>query len=108
MLIFGKQHLRGCLLHTPRITRAAAASIAGNTSAALGCACPRFGTQDPASADPRRRDQSVRSCGLKPLLRCCGRVLAPDSRNRWTMRWRPVIDAFAITFGDPRPGAETY
>jgi putative transposase len=29
-------------------------------------------------------------------------------RNRWTMRWKPVIDAFAITFSDRRPGAETY
>lgn len=23
-------------------------------------------------------------------------------------RWKPVINAFAITFGDRRPGAETY
>jgi len=23
------------------------------------------------------------------------------------MRWKPVIDAFAITFGDRWPGAET-
>jgi hypothetical protein len=24
------------------------------------------------------------------------------------MRWKPVINAFAITFGDRWPGAETY
>jgi len=24
------------------------------------------------------------------------------------MRWKPVIDAFAITFSDRWPGAETY
>ena len=30
------------------------------------------------------------------------------SRTRWTMRWKPVINAFAITFGDRWPGAETY
>jgi putative transposase len=27
---------------------------------------------------------------------------------RWTMRWKPVINAFAITFGDRWPAAETY
>lgn len=29
-------------------------------------------------------------------------------RARWTMRWKPVLDAFAITFGDRWPGADTY
>jgi putative transposase len=29
-------------------------------------------------------------------------------RTRWTIRWKPVIDAFAITFSDRWPGAETY
>jgi putative transposase len=29
-------------------------------------------------------------------------------RARWTMRWKPVINAFAITFGERWPGAETY
>jgi putative transposase len=29
-------------------------------------------------------------------------------RARWTMRWKPVIDAFAITFGDRWPATETY
>jgi hypothetical protein len=29
-------------------------------------------------------------------------------RARWTMRWKPVLDAFAITFGDRWPVAETY
>jgi putative transposase len=29
-------------------------------------------------------------------------------RTRWKMRWKPVIDAFAITFSDRWPGAETY
>jgi putative transposase len=27
---------------------------------------------------------------------------------RWTMRWKPVINAFTITFGDRWPAAETY
>ena len=29
-------------------------------------------------------------------------------RTRWTMRWKPVINAFAITFGDRWPAADTY
>jgi len=29
-------------------------------------------------------------------------------RARWAMRWKPVINAFAITFGDRFPAAETY
>jgi putative transposase len=29
-------------------------------------------------------------------------------RTRWAMRWKPVLNAFAITFGDRWPGAETY
>jgi putative transposase len=29
-------------------------------------------------------------------------------RTRWTMRWKPALDAFAITFGDRWPAPETY
>jgi hypothetical protein len=29
-------------------------------------------------------------------------------RTRWTMRWKPVINAFAITFGDRWPAAENH
>jgi transposase-like protein len=29
-------------------------------------------------------------------------------RARWAMRWKPVLNAFAITFGDRWPAAETY
>jgi putative transposase len=29
-------------------------------------------------------------------------------RTRWTMRWKPVLNAFAITFSDRWPDAETY
>jgi putative transposase len=29
-------------------------------------------------------------------------------RARWTMRWKPVLNAFAITFSDRWPAAETY
>jgi hypothetical protein len=29
-------------------------------------------------------------------------------RTRWAMRWKPALNAFAITFGDRFPGAETY
>jgi len=29
-------------------------------------------------------------------------------RTRWAMRWKPVLNALAITFGDRWPAAETY
>jgi transposase-like protein len=29
-------------------------------------------------------------------------------RARWVMRWKPALNAFAITFGDRFPAAETY
>ena len=29
-------------------------------------------------------------------------------RARWTMRWKPALNAFAITFGERFPAAETY
>jgi transposase-like protein len=29
-------------------------------------------------------------------------------RARWMIRWKPLIDAFAITFRDRWPSAETY
>jgi putative transposase len=34
----------------------------------------------------------------------------PDrtGRTRWAMRWKPALNAFAITFGDRFPAAETY
>jgi putative transposase len=31
-----------------------------------------------------------------------------SSRARWMMRWKPALNAFAITFGDRFPAAETY
>jgi putative transposase len=29
-------------------------------------------------------------------------------RTRWAMRWKPALNAFAITFADRSPDAETY
>jgi len=38
------------------------------------------------------------------------RSLDPTGRGkaRWATRWKPVLNAFAITFGDRFPAAETY
>jgi putative transposase len=38
------------------------------------------------------------------------RALDPTGagRARWMMRWKPTLNAFAITFGDRSPAAETY
>ena len=30
------------------------------------------------------------------------------ARRRWAMRWKPALNAFAITFGDRFPAAGTY
>ena len=31
-----------------------------------------------------------------------------EGRARWTMRWKPAVNAFAITFADRWPNAQTY
>ena len=33
---------------------------------------------------------------------------AGTGRTRWTMRWKPALNASAITFADRFPAAETY
>jgi hypothetical protein len=45
-----------------------------------------------------------------PCLYLVTRSLDPTGtgRARWTMRWKPALNAFAITFGDRFPAAETY
>lgn len=35
-------------------------------------------------------------------------VLGFDPIRRWTMRWKPALNAFAITFGDRFSAVETY
>ena len=68
-----------CRIRRP-LQRSAAAPCAAVAAAAPDIAGPRADSwQDPASTDPRRPDQSVRGCGLKPLIRRHGRVLAPDT-----------------------------
>jgi len=50
---------------------------------------------------------------LLPALKCLylvTRSLDPTGtgRTRWATRWKPALNAFAITFGDRFPAAETY
>jgi hypothetical protein len=44
------------------------------------------------------------------LTSAAGEAIAPPSPRptRWTMRWKPALNAFAITFADRFPSAETY
>jgi hypothetical protein len=42
------------------------------------------------------------------MLICLCRGRREDGQARWTMRWKSVINTFAITFGDRWPAAETY
>ena len=80
MLIFGERHLRRVLAVYAAHYNAAAASSAAAASTAPGNACPRADPrQDPASTAPRRADQRVRTCSLKPLVTGHGRVLEPDT-----------------------------
>nr|WP_325098773.1 transposase [Nocardia gipuzkoensis] len=49
----------------------------------------------------------------QPALKCLylvTRSLDPTGagRARWTMRWKPAVNAFAITFADRWPNAQTY
>lgn len=48
--------------------------------------------------------------GAMKCLYLVTRSLDPTGtgRTRWTMRWKPVINAFAIACGDRWPAAETY
>jgi hypothetical protein len=45
-----------------------------------------------------------------PCLYLVTRSLDPTGRGKaqWAMRWKPALNAFAITFGDRFPAAETY
>ena len=36
------------------------------------------------------------------------KISVGTGRTRWAMRWKPALNAFAITFGDRFPAAETY
>ena len=64
-----------------------------------------------------RYRRAVRACGHFPTelaaLKCLHRVtrsLDPNGagRIRWTMRWKPALNAFAITFSNRFPAAEIY
>jgi len=64
-----------------------------------------------------RYRRAVRARGHFPTeqaaLKCLylvTRSLDPTGRGRtrWTMRWKPALNAFAITFQDRWPAAETY
>lgn len=64
-----------------------------------------------------RYRRAVRARGHFPTeqaaLKCLylvTRSLDPTGKGqvRWTMRWKPAINAFVITFGDRFPAAETY
>ena len=57
-------------------------------------------------AGMRRGAEGGGHCGLYLVTRS----LDPTGTGstRWTMRWKPVINAFTVTFGDRWPAAETY
>jgi len=46
--------------------------------------------------------------GLNGYLVTRSLDLTGIGRTRWAQRWKPALNAFAITFGDRFPAAETY
>ena len=61
------------------------------------------GRSRPAATSPT--EQAALKC-----LYLVTRSLDPTGTGqaRWTMRWKPALNAFAITFSDRFPAAETY
>ena len=69
MLIFGERHLRRVLATTLRTTTLSGRIERCSCVHRARIACPRAGPRPgPASTDPRRPDQPVRTRGLKPLV----------------------------------------
>ena len=46
--------------------------------------------------------------GKRPVYAAIGVDLDghKDSQTRWAVRWKPALNAFAVTFGDRMPAAE--
>jgi hypothetical protein len=59
---------------------------------------------------PQQCQQEIGRVGVDLVRGLETRSLDPTGtgRARWTIRWKPVLNAFAITFGDRWPAAETY
>ena len=88
------------------------------SDALLDAVCVRkiiYTTNAIESLNARYR-RAVRARGHFPseqaVLKCLylvTRSLDPPGtgRTRWTMRWKPALNAFAITFADRFPAAET-
>jgi transposase-like protein len=66
-----------------------------------------------ASAGPPHASHATLAARRQAALKCLylvTRSLDPTGQGkaRWAMRWKPALNAFAITFGDRFPAAETY
>jgi transposase-like protein len=61
-------------------------------------------------ASTRVRPSGRTSIIQHPCLYLVTRSLDPKGtgQQRWTMRWKPALNAFAITFGDRMPKAENH
>ena len=111
MLIFGERHLRRVLAtyaahyNTQRPHRALQLRPPRPQSPVPE---PVHGS-DPASTDPRRPDQRVRTRSLKPLIRRHGRVLEPDRSptSGSTRGCASPAGSRPATGGSPRPAPRT-
>jgi hypothetical protein len=87
MLIFGEGHLRQALAVY------AATTTQGDRIEDSGCVhrprkrlCPSRSRQNPASTDPRRPAQRLRTSSLKPLVTGQGRILEPGTPTQLSSR----------------------
>ncbi|MCU1500112.1 MAG: family transposase [Acidimicrobiales bacterium] len=58
----------------------------------------------------RAIDGSIKPGAIQKCLYLVTRSLDPTGagRTRWDVRWKPALNAFAITFSDRFPAAENY
>jgi putative transposase len=80
MLIFGERHLRQALaVYAPTTTQGDRIEHSSCVHRARKRLSPSRSRQNPASTDPRRPAQRLRTSSLKPLVTGPGRILEPDS-----------------------------
>ena len=63
-----------------------------------------------ATNEPTQLPSAIPAVATLKYLYLVTRSLDPTGtgRARWAMRWKPALNAFAITFGDRFPAPETY
>ena len=84
-------------------------TLAAGDRVDLGGAAPTKAPERPLPPGGQGQGPVSQPAGRDEYLYMVTRSLDPgEGRARWTMRWTPALNTFAITFGDRWPAAETY